>query len=190
MEKRINLKILLEACRRGNRGSQKKLYEHFYAYGMSVSLRYSKNNEEAKEILNDAFLKVFTRIDQYDSNFPFKGWFRKVLVNTALDYYRSRHQKQAEQLIFSPGLLESELQEASAPPPRVSPEEDLLPIVQQLPPAYRMVFNLYVMEEYKHHEIADMLNISVSTSKSNLFRAKAKLRDMLLAKQGKQKSKG
>lgn len=177
----LSLKLLLEGCLRKNRNSQRKLYEHFYGYGMNICLRYSRNREEALEILNDSFLKVFAKLDRYDSAYPFKGWFRRILINTAIDYHRT-HQKYPIHLELS----EIDPLVGSEPVmPVLSPQNDMLPIIQQLPPAYRMVFNLYVMEGYKHHEIAEMLNISVGTSKSNLLRAKAKLKKMVINNNGK-----
>jgi len=173
----INLQLLLEGCRNKNRQSQRKFYEHFYGYGMSVALRFGENREEALEIVNDSFLKVFNRLDQYDTSFPFKAWFRKILINSSIDYFRKFH-KHPKHLEMSEigDLKDSKILHS------ISAEDDMLPVVQKLPPAYRMVFNLYVMEDYKHHEIAEILNISVGTSKSNLARAKVKLREMIINK--------
>ena len=175
----VNLQLLIEGCRNKNRHSQRRLYEHFYGYGMSVALRYCENREEALEIVNDSFLKVFNRLHQYDPSFPFKAWFRKILINSSIDYFR-KYQKHPK--FFELDEI-GDLKDAKSTRYNISPEDDMLPIVQKLPPAYRMVFNLYVMEEYKHHEIAAMLDISVGTSKSNLARAKVKLRELLLRKE-------
>ena len=178
---KINLQLLIEGCRNQNRQSQRKLYEHFYGYGMSIALRFGKNREEALEIVNDSFLKAFNRLDQYDPSYIFKGWFRKILINSAIDYFRKFHKH--------PNFLEiaeiGDLRDATTSSYEVATEDNMLPIIQKLPPAYRMVFNLYVMEEFKHHEIAEILDISVGTSKSNLARAKVKLREMILKKRSK-----
>ena len=174
IENTINIRLLIEGCRNENRASQRKLYEHFYGYGMSISQRYTKNNIEAEEILNDAFLKVFQNIDKYDTNYPFKVWLRKILVNTAIDYFRKF---QKHRLTFASDSISEQVAASTASYP-IDPMDDVLPIVQQLSPKYRMVFNLYVMEGYKHHEIAEKLQISVGTSKSNLARAKEKLREL------------
>jgi len=170
----INIRLLIEGCLTGNRGSQRKLYEHFYGYGMSICLRYGKNKIEAEEIFNDAFLRIFYNLDKYDTAFPFKPWLRKILVNTAIDYHRKflKHQ-----VIISSDKAEFLANQQAVSPP-ASQEEEVLPIIQQLTPQYRIVFNLYVMEGYKHHEIAELLDISVGTSKSNLARAKNKLRTL------------
>lgn len=172
-ENTINIRLLIEGCRNENRASQRKLYEHFYGYGMSISLRYTQNNIEAEEILNDTFLKVFQNIDKYDANYPFKVWLRKILVNTAIDYFRKF---QKHRLTFASDLISDQVDVSTVT--AIDPTDDVLPIVQQLSPKYRMVFNLYVMEGYKHHEIAEKLQISVGTSKSNLARAKEKLREL------------
>ena len=84
----LNLQLLIEGCRNKNRHSQRKLYEHFYGYGMSVALRYCENREEALEIVNDSFLKVFNRLDQFDPSYPFKAWFRKIIINSSIDYFK------------------------------------------------------------------------------------------------------
>lgn len=132
-------------------------------------------------MLNDGFLRIFTNIDQFDADFPFKGWLRKVLINAAIDYYRKH--KRHHLTTFSEDL--TQLIEQKQDEPIVGPDEDVLALLQKLPPAYQMVFNLYVMEGFKHHEIAEKLNISVGASKSNLSRAKEKLRTLLYKKQGK-----
>ncbi len=85
----INLKLILEGCRDGNRNSQRRLYEHFYGYGMNICMRYSKNRDVALEILNDSFLKALTNLDKYDNEYPFKGWLRRILITTAIDYFRA-----------------------------------------------------------------------------------------------------
>jgi len=170
-EKSINIRLLIQGCLNQNIGSQRKLYEYFYGYGMSICLRYAKNEVEAEEIFNDAFLKVFRKLNQYDPSFPFKGWLRKVIVNTAIDYYRKF---QKHQVIFESDNMEVIADNSSLP--MIDREADILPIIQQLSPKYKLVFNLYVMEGYKHQEIAEKLNISVGTSKSNLARAKDNIR--------------
>ncbi len=175
---KINLQLILKGCLEGNRLSQERLYQHFYGYAMSICLRYARHYKEAEEILNDGFLKVFDKMDRYDPAYPFRGWLRQLLVNVAIDYYR-KHRKYY--LTFISGLVPEQIEDPS-PMPAIDRDEDVLPIVQQLSPHYRIVFNLYVMEGYKHHEIAEKLNISVGTSKSNLARAKVRLRELWLKK--------
>ena len=175
IDRSINIQLIVKGCHENNRNSQRKLFEHFFAYGMNICLRYTKNREEAEEILNSGFLKVFRFIDKYDSAYPFRFWLRKILVNTAVDYYRAHH-KQPAFLELKPAVDVAD----DASFPILNPNEDVLPILQQLSPTYRLVFNLYVMEGYKHDEIAEMLDISASASRSNLTRAKNRLRQIIL----------
>jgi RNA polymerase sigma factor (sigma-70 family) len=172
----IALPELLAGCLRNHRQSQELLYRQFYGYAMAVCLRYAPTREGALEVLNDGFLKVFTRLDQYDSSQPFKSWFRRILINTAVDHYRQevRHHhhedvEQVEQTAVS-GVPDAFSQLA---------HEDLLALIQRLSPAYRLVFNLYVMDGFTHEEIAAQLGISVGASKSNLARARENLRQLL-----------
>lgn len=168
----------LNGCRKDRRESQRKLYQHFYGYSMSICLRYGKNREEAAEILNDGWLKIFAKIKQYDSDYPFKPWCRRILINCAIDYHRKV--RQLPIFMDIDDVAEGEYAKISLPV--ISDIDDMLPILQLLPPAYRMVFNLAVFEEYKHHEIAELLSISIGTSKSNLSKAKSKLRSILSEK--------
>ncbi len=171
-----NIQLLIEGCRRGNRASQLKLYEHFYSYGLSITLRYSKNREEALEILNDSFLKAFLKIDQYDSDYPFKPWLRRILINSSIDYHR-KYSRLNEKIESSPN---TELATASYNFALDNLEfDDLIIVLQKLSPAYRLVFTLYVVEGFKHHEIAEKLNISIGSSKSNLAKARIKLKSIL-----------
>ena len=170
-----NPEQLLQESLRGNRQSQEMLYRSHYGYAMSICLRYAQHKEEALEIVNDGFMKVFTKGEQYNPKYPFKVWLRKIIINTALDYYRSNHKHSFHEDISEAFSLES---------PYASPidelnHEALLKMVQQLSPAYRMVFNLFVIEGYSHEEIAERLGITLGGSKSNLSRARESLRNMI-----------
>ncbi|WP_341350743.1 sigma-70 family RNA polymerase sigma factor [Sabulibacter ruber] len=165
---------MLQGCMDNNRDAQRKLYQHFYGYAMSVCVRYSKDAEEAREVLNDGFMKVFTRLEQYDRTKPFKGWIRRIMINTALDNFRHnlKHYHAAD------------LETTPAPADTADVVSDLnyeylMSLIQQLSPAYRTVFNLYVIDGYTHEEIGEMLGISPGTSKSNLSKARANLREVL-----------
>lgn len=142
---------------------------------MSVCLRYAPTRDEALEVLNDGFLKVFTRLDQYDPAQPFKGWLRRILINSAIDHYRQEVRHQHEDVDKVAQVAVSEAADAFS---QLSYEE-LLGFVQRLSPAYRLVFNLYVMDGFTHEEIAGQLGISVGASKSNLARARENLRQLL-----------
>jgi RNA polymerase sigma factor (sigma-70 family) len=148
---------------------------------MGVCLRYSRTREEAVEILNDGFMKIFTKLDRYTKGLSFKGWIRKVMINSAIDYFR-RNEKHYHSLDIShiqyESAVESVLDKLS--------EKEIIKAIQRLPPSYRMVFNLFVIEGYKHEEIANQLNISVGTSKSNLSIARNKLKKILLVERDDQ----
>ena len=180
----INIQLIVEGCRRGNRNSQRILFEHFFGYGMNVCLCYAKNREEAEEILNNGFLKVFRFIDKYDSEYSFTTWLRRIMVNTAIDYHRANQKA----LRFLELKAAADVEESEIPMPKLSPDEDVLPVLQKLSPRYRMVFNLHVMEGYRHDEIAEMLGISSSASRSNLVRAKRQLKTIILKNSGKEKA--
>jgi len=147
----------------------------FYAYGMSITLRYAESRDEAANILNDAFMKVFSNIKKYNRDRPFKPWFRRIVINTAINqYHKTKKHRQLEELDLSNNGVQKEEQIISG----ISYDE-IIEMVQQLSPAYRTVFNLYVIEGFKHREIADMLDIAVGTSKSNLAKAKRNLQSIL-----------
>ena len=166
---------LLKECQHGNRRSQEQLYRQFYGYAMGICVRYSYSRDEAVEILNDGFMKVFTRSDQYRTEVPFKMWLRRIMINTALDYYRlnlkHRYHEDIDQAGQLPDVEASVLDQLSY--------EELMEVVQLLTPAYRMVFNLYAIDGYTHEEIASQLTISIGTSKSNLARAREQLKQLL-----------
>ena len=157
----------------------------FYAYSMGVCLRYSRTREEAVEILNDGFVKIFSKLDRYSTGLSFKGWLRKVMINSAIDYFR-RNEKHYHSLDISYIQAESG---ADSIIDKLS-EQEIIAAIQRLPASYRMVFNLYVIEGYKHEEISNQLNISVGTSKSNLSIARNKLRKILTGEQDERINQG
>lgn len=162
---------LIEGCRKEDRRSQHELYRLYYAYGMSICIRYVSDEQEAKAVLNGGFLKVFSSIGRFDENKPFKPWLRRILINTALN-----HIKREER--FKPEVELDEARDIPGPEEIISQlgYQELMGLVQSLSPAYRAVFNLYVIDGFKHDEIAEKLGISVGTSKSNLTRARANLK--------------
>lgn len=174
MTQEAEINQLLDGCIKNDRDSQRKLYQQWYGYSMSVCLRYAKSEDDAVEVLNDGFLKVFKNLKKFDQTRSFKAWLRTILINTALDHYRKEKKHMHQEDISEVRNLDS----GKRTDADLSYEE-LLQLVQRLSPAYRTVFNLYVIDGYKHHEIADMLGISEGTSKSNLTKARANLRDMI-----------
>ena len=161
---------LLKKCLKDDRQSQKLLYENFYGYGMSICLRYAKNEDDAIEILNDGFLKVFNGLKKFDLERPFRPWFRRIVINEAINHFK-KHQKRMKNEL----LKEAEGSNAIDDILSKIAYEEVVAMIQLLSAAYRTVFNLYVIDGYKHEEIADMLGISVGTSKSNLSKAREKL---------------
>jgi len=169
------LQQLIYDCRKQKRSAQKQLYQHFYSYGLTVCLHYAKNREEAEEMLHDGFLKVFDKIQQFRFEAPFRAWFRQIIIRAAIDYYRKHHKLTGEAKLVSLPKTSATENEALAK----LRKEDAWTILQALPPGYRLVFNLHVMEGYTHAEISKELGISIGTSKSNLSKAKQKLQQLM-----------
>jgi RNA polymerase sigma-70 factor (ECF subfamily) len=168
---------VLKGCLRENRQSQKLLYEKFYGYGMSVCIRYARNEDDAIEILNDGFMKVFTGLRKFDFERPFKPWFRRIIINEAINHFK-KHEKQMK----NEPIREAESNQSIDDILSQIAYEEVVSIIQTLSAAYRTVFNLYVIDGYKHEEISEILGISVGTSKSNLSKARDKLQQLVKEK--------
>lgn len=168
------LQQLIEGCIEHDRKSQELLYKKLYAFAMKIGLRYADNRSSAAEIVNDGFFKAFTNIGKYDPGKPFLAWLSKIMYNASIDYYRS-NLKWTQYV----GLEKSEQKANESAVEHQLDYEDLLSMIQQLPPAYRVVFNLYAVDGFSHEEIAQMTGISVGTSRSNLYKARQKLQQML-----------
>lgn len=168
---------IIDGCLKWDRSSQNALYRRFYACGMGICMRYVDNEADGISILNDSYLKVFKHLHKYDRNQPFLPWFRKIVANTAISHLRRNKKFNLEMNVES-------IQEPKQEEPLESliPYHELLKMIQSLSNAYRTVFNLYVMDGFKHEEIAQELGINVATSKSNLARARARLREMVTDK--------
>lgn len=169
-----DLPSVLEACKIGNAQAQRCLIRQFAGYAKSISVRYAATFEEAEEIVNDGFLKVFLNLHSYDAAQPFKAWFRTIVINTAIDYYRKNLKWQGQVSLDDLEVTDWSndiLSDISA--------QEILVLIQKLPPAYRIVFTLFVIEGYSHKEIAGMLGIQEGTSKSNLRDARRKLQAMI-----------
>jgi len=166
---------IIKGCQQRQRDSQKELYEKFYAYGMSITLRYADSRDQGVEILNDSFMKVFENIRKFDSERPFKPWLRRIIINTAIDHY---HRNKKVRELSNYEITENSMAEDEKILSGISYEE-IIDMMQELSPAYRAVFNLHVIEGFSHEEIAEKLGISVGTSKSNLSKAKKNLRVIL-----------
>ena len=162
-----DLKQIINECASGNVRAQEKLYHRFAPQMFGVCLRYAKDHTEAEDNLQEGFIKVFQHINKFRHEGSFEGWMRRIMVNVSLEKFRKQHLMHPVEDI---GMYEEQqlsddvLAEISA--------KELLALIQDLPPRYRMVFNLYVMEGMNHMEISKEMKISVGTSKSNLARAR------------------
>lgn len=176
---------LIDGCLQEDRRAQQRVYELFYGKMMAVCLRYTKNTDQAKDILQDGFIKVFRSMDSFNRAGSFEGWIRRIMVNTAIDHFRRAKNSYLllgeERSIEDFGdqdeedvLAEENEEEAFDVKPA-----DVINAMQKLTPAYRTVFNLYVFEELTHKEISEMLGINIGTSKSNLAKAKINLKKLL-----------
>lgn len=165
---------LIEGCRRGDRKMQHELYNRFAPKMYGVCLRYASNAEEAEDILQEGFIKIFNKIGSYRGDGSFEGWIRRIFVNTAIEHYRKK--------IYLQPITETEENTVEGKYLSVLDslaEKDIIQLVQQLSPGYRTVFNMYVVEGYSHKQIAEILGISEGTSKSQLSRAKLILQDLV-----------
>ncbi len=166
-------KKLIEACRRQDRKAQRALYEKYSPQMFGVCKRYVKNKEDAEDVLLEAFFKVFTNIHQFKGDGSFEGWIRRIVINESLMFLRKKHNFH----------IRVELTQVDAQTPTTAIDkleaEDIIYFMDQLPTGYRTIFNLYVVEGYKHREIAELLGISINTSKSQLILAKKRLRTLL-----------
>ncbi len=169
------LRQLIRGCIKQDRKCQKMLYKAFYGFSMGICLRYAGNRDEAAEVMNQGFFKVFTHIESYDITRPFKAWLGKIMMNVSIDFYRANlKMAYTEDLDSAEHISDGDLSDKNLH------YNDLLVMVQQLPKAYRTVFNLFAVDGYSHEEIASMLNINIGTSKSNLHKARQKLKRMIL----------
>ncbi len=181
-DEEAKIKFVINGCQDGSRKAQEVLYRHYFSYGMNIALRYGRDRQEAEDIMQEGFFKAFKGINSYSDELPFKFWLRRVMVNAAIDYLR-RHKIRFTEIdkvsypigsVYNDGLEQLKYAE-------------LIAAIHQLTPAYRLVFNLYAIEGYRHREIAEKLSISEGTSKSNYAKARQKLQAYLLRREGAKK---
>ena len=166
---------LIKECKQGKAKYQRVLYETHAPKMLGVCARYFQTIEEAQDALQDGFVKVFSNIDSYKGKGSFEGWIRKIMINTSLNLHRKNLKH-----YYHVDITETESRIADLNVDYDQLEvEDLLNMIQSLPGGYRLVFNLFEIEGYSHQEIASELNVSVNTSKSQLLKARKKLRDKL-----------
>ncbi len=173
------MKFVINGCVKGSRKAQEMLYRHYFSYGMNVALRYGRDRQEAEDILQEGFVNVFRGINTYHPDLPFKTWLRRVLVNAAIDYLRRYKMKFA-----ALPEIEKEATAVSNDGWEQLKYAEVLAAIHKLSPAYRLVFNLYAIEGYRHREIAEKLSITEGTSKSNYAKARQKLQTYLSDREG------
>ncbi|MCD2258184.1 RNA polymerase sigma factor [Psychroserpens luteolus] len=168
----MSLEQLIERCKKNDAQAQSQLYKLYASKLFSICLKYSRNYAEAEDNLQDAYITIFKKFDQFKNQGSLEGWMKRITINTALQRYRSAG-------VFDI-INEDQIEDVS-----VEVDDDnisidfLLNIIQELPDRYRLVFNLYALDDYSHKEIANLLDISTGTSKSNLARARLILKDKI-----------
>jgi RNA polymerase sigma factor (sigma-70 family) len=169
----VTEKELIQACKKHDPKAQKQLYDRYAPLFFALCKRYVKTNEDAEDVLVEGFFKIMTRIDQYSGEGSFEGWMRRVMVNEALMFLRKAQTQPYTDEIFNleQGDTSNVVDELAA--------ADILKLLDKLPPGYRTVFNLYVLDGMKHREIADFLGISINTSKSQLILAKKRMQELM-----------
>lgn len=168
----MGLKKLINSCKQRNRKAQSEVYQLYSGKLFGLCLKYSRNYQEAQDNLQNGFITIFEKIDQYQFKGSFEGWLKRIIINTALQTYR---QKNVLNLVTNEF---PETEDIEVKDEEISLDY-LLQLIQDLPTRYRMVFNLYVLDGYAHKEIADLLKITEGTSKSNLSRARVILRNRI-----------
>lgn len=164
---RDSLSEIINASKQGKRLAQQQLYNTFSGKMYALCLYYSKNKDDAEDLLHNGFIKVFQKIGQFKGDGPFEAWIRKIFMNTALEAFRKKNKPVSlnDEIEYSNFNIEADvLGQLSS--------NEIIQLIQELSPAYRMTFNLYAIEGYSHKEISEMLGISEGTSKSNLSRAR------------------
>lgn len=181
MPDRQQLKNIIQGCINANRQSQKEFYQLYYGFAMGICMRYCNTNDDSMEVVNDSFIKIFRTLPQFaprHDNFEasLMGWMKSIIINTSIDHFRKNKNS------YLTGDIKEEhhdMTDAVASAIDRMSYKEILELVQHLSPGYRTVFNLHVIDGFKHEEIAKKLNISVGTSKSNLAKARNNIQKML-----------
>ncbi|AOC94315.1 ECF RNA polymerase sigma factor SigW [Flavobacterium anhuiense] len=179
----MNLDQIIKGCIKQNRKSQEELYNLYYKSLFLISLKYCQNDSEAEDNLHDAFIEIYTNIKNFKATGSFEGWMKRILINKAISRYKKS--------FFLTSIKDDNIPEIMITDTEMDyPIDYLLSLIQELPHQYRLIFNLYELDEYSHKEIAEMLSISESTSKSNLHRAKSILKEKITSKKSFHNYKG
>jgi RNA polymerase sigma-70 factor (ECF subfamily) len=181
VKKTEDIESIITGCIEKKRSSQERLFKLYYGKLMGVSLRYTKDNDTAQEIVQEGFIKIFDKITKFENTGSFEGWMRRIVVNTAIDYLRKSNRDNwvQENEINTKDEYSNPTEEIELQNEKEIKAEFAMQAIQELSPAYRTVFNLYVIENYSHKEISELLGISEGTSKSNLSKAKLNLQKII-----------
>ncbi len=186
LSKQEDVVKIVEGCAKRERKYQQILYKALYGKMLGTCIRYATDVEEAKDFVHDGFIKVFDKIKNFKHTGSLEGWIRRIIINNTIDTIRKN--KRMEMDFERKDALEYMQDDSNEELEKTKIEnltvEKIIELIQELSPGYKVVFNLYVIEEYTHKEIAEMLNISIGTSKSNLAKAKDRLRKMYMKKYG------
>ncbi|NCD71426.1 RNA polymerase sigma factor [Mucilaginibacter agri] len=170
---------LINDCRKGSRKAQELLYKQLAAKMLAVCMRYAVDKMEAEDMLQNGFVRVFQKIDDYRGEGAFEGWVRRIMVHSSIEYYRKHHKMMHVEIDdTAPG------QSINAAAAANLDAKDLMAMIQRLSPGYRMVFNLYAIEGYSHKEIGEIMGITEGASKSQLSRARAILKEQVIKTEG------
>jgi len=180
LEHKYTIEELIKRCRSGERKAQELLYKQLAAKMMGVCMRYATDRMEAEDMLQNGFIRVFQKMDDYRGEGSFEGWVRRIMVHSSIEYYRKHHKMM--QVVDM-----DEVDEPSVNPLAAAKldAKDLMALIQQLAPGYRVVFNLYAIEGYSHREIGEIVGITEGASKSQLSRARTILKEQIAKLEGK-----
>jgi RNA polymerase sigma factor (sigma-70 family) len=175
LEHKYTIDTLVNKCKAGERKAQELLYKQFAAKMLGVCMRYATDRMEAEDMLQNGFIRVFQKMQDYRGEGSFEGWVRRIMVHSSIEYYRKHHK-------MMQAVDMDECDEPSVDPMAMAnlDAKDLIALIQQLAPGYRMVFNLYAIEGFSHKEIGEIMSISEGASKSQLSRARAILKEQVL----------
>lgn len=181
LERTFTIDELIKRCKAGERKACEMLYRQFAAKMLAVCMRYAVDKMEAEDMLQNGFVRVFKKLDDFRGEGSFEGWMRRIMVHASIEYYRKHHKMMqvvdVDDTGYEPAIDPIAAANLNA--------QDLMTMIQQLAPGYRMVFNLYALEGYSHKEIAGIMNISEGASKSQLSRARTILKELIAKTDGK-----
>jgi len=183
LKDRKDIEEVINGCIKGQRKYQEILHKAFYSKMLVACMRYAQNTAEAEDLLHDGFIKLYTKLPKYNYEGSFEGWVRRIIVNNAIDFIRKKKEFSVDFRNEHEHIINTKFDDSSNNLENIEitkiKAEKIIQAIQQLSPAYRAVFNMYVLEDMSHKEIAEELGISIGTSKSNLSKAKLRIREIL-----------